>query len=145
MTNQNKFPEKVEFARKLHGHIGPYLVLGLKMGDAAIKALNINDIERLHLRSMVYVPLNPPFSCLLDGIQVSTTCTVGNQRLQIKNAKTIRATFFTHETAKKAKITLTQQLSERLLQKQKQNQLDEQFAWEIAETPEDKLFNITLE
>ncbi len=35
----------IEFARQLHGHVGPYLVIGLKMGAAAKKALNISDTE----------------------------------------------------------------------------------------------------
>jgi hypothetical protein len=43
------------------------------------------------------------------------------------------------------KITLTQNLSEQLEQKQKQDKLDEAFAWELAELPENQLFNITLE
>ena len=68
------------------------------------------------------MPLTPPFSCLLDGIQVSTTCTVGNQRLQIKNSKIIKAVF-TRKDDKTVKITLTKQFHEQLEQKLKQNQL----------------------
>jgi formylmethanofuran dehydrogenase subunit E len=82
---------------------------------------------------------------LLDGIQVSTTCTIGNQRLKIKNSKTIQATFRSQKDAKTVKITLTKHFSEQLEQKQKQDKLDEAFAWELAELPENQLFNITLE
>ena len=109
---QTQFSEVVEYARKLHGHVGPYLVIGLKMGAAAKAALNVPNIEQMHLKADVNVPLQPPTSCLLDGIQVSTSCTVGNQRLQFKNAKTIRAVFKTEKSAKTVKITLKQQFSE---------------------------------
>jgi formylmethanofuran dehydrogenase subunit E len=145
MPEPNELTALIEFARKLHGHVGPFLVIGLKMGAAAKKALNLSDTECTHLTAEVAVPLHPPFSCLLDGIQVSTTCTIGNQRLQVKNSKTIEATFTRRKDAKKVKITLTQNLSEQLEQKQKQNQLTEELAIEIADMPENQLFNITLE
>ena len=145
MPKPNELTTIIEFARKLHGHVGPFLVIGLKMGAAAKKALNLSDTECTLLTAEVAVPLHPPFSCLLDGIQVSTTCTIGNQRLQVKNSKTIQATFTRQKDAKKVKITLTQHLSEQLEQKQKQNQLTEELALEIADMPENQLFNITLE
>jgi formylmethanofuran dehydrogenase subunit E len=135
----------IEFARQLHGHIGPYLVIGIRMGAAAKKALNIKDTEETHLRAEVAVPLYPPFSCLLDGIQVSTTCTIGNQRLQFKNSKTIEATFVVEETGKIVKITLNKKFREILEEKKKEDKLSEAYAWELAEVPENQLFKITAE
>jgi formylmethanofuran dehydrogenase subunit E len=145
MPEPNELTTIIEYARKLHGHVGPFLVIGLKMGAAAKKALNVSDTECTLLTAEVAVPLHPPFSCLLDGIQVSTTCTIGNQRLQVKNSKTIQATFTRQKDAKKVKITLTQHFSEQLEEKLKQDRLDEAFAWGLAELPENQLFNITLE
>jgi formylmethanofuran dehydrogenase subunit E len=49
MTKPNELTATIEFARKLQGHVGPYLVIGLKMGAAAKKALNISDTESTHL------------------------------------------------------------------------------------------------
>lgn len=141
MPEPNELTALIEYARKLHGHVGPFLVIGLKMGVAAKKALNIFDSECTLLRAEVALPLHPPFSCLLDGIQVSTTCTIGNQRLKIKNSETIQATFRRQKDAKKVKITLTQNLSEQL----KQNKLTETFAWKLVELSENQLFSITLE
>ena len=46
MTQPKQMTETIEYARKLHGHVGPYLVIGLKMGVAAKKALNIQDIDK---------------------------------------------------------------------------------------------------
>jgi formylmethanofuran dehydrogenase subunit E len=135
----------IEFARQLHGHVGPYLVIGLKMGVVARKALNIAEKELSHLRAEVSVPLYPPFSCLLDGIQVSTTCTIGNQRLQFKNSKTIKATFVVEETGKIFRITLNKKFREILEEKKKTHRLTEAYAWEIAEVPENQLFKITAE
>jgi formylmethanofuran dehydrogenase subunit E len=130
----------IEYARKLHGHVGPYLVIGLRMGYAAKKALNIGDEEVAFLTAEVSVPLRPPFSCLLDGVQVSTTCTVGNRRLHFKNAKNVQAIFSSKKDAKTVKITLTRRFREQLERKEKQDKLDEAFAWELAKLPENQLF-----
>ena len=46
--SQKDLSELIEFARKLHGHVGPYLVLGLKMGLAVKNALGINGQETAH-------------------------------------------------------------------------------------------------
>lgn len=135
----------IEFARQLHGHVGPYLVIGLRMGAAAKKTLNISNTEIEHLRAEVAVPLFPPFSCLLDGIQVSTTCTIGNQRLQFKNSKTIQATFMVEETGKIVKITLAKKFREIIEEKKKEDKLTEAYAWQLAEVPENQLFKITAE
>ena len=135
----------IEFARQLHGHVGPYLVIGLKMGAAAKKALNITDKELTHLRAEIGVPLYPPFSCLLDGIQVSTTCTIGNQRLQFKNSKTIQGTFMIEESGKIVKITLNKKVREILEEKKNEDKLNEAYAWELAEMLENQLFKITAE
>jgi formylmethanofuran dehydrogenase subunit E len=135
----------IEFARQLHGHVGPYLIIGLKMGAAAKKALNITDTELTQLRAEVAVPLYPPFSCLLDGIQVSTTCTLGNQRLQFKNSKNIQGTFIIEESGKIAKITLNKKFREILEEKKKEDKLTEAYAWELAEVPENQLFKIAAE
>jgi formylmethanofuran dehydrogenase subunit E len=135
----------IEFARQLHGHVGPYLIIGLKMGAAAKKALNISDSESTHLRAEVSVPLFPPFSCLLDGIQVSTTCTIGNQRLQFNNAKTIQATFVMEESGKVVKISLTKPFSKILDEQKKQDKLTEAYSWELADLPENQIFSIALE
>jgi formylmethanofuran dehydrogenase subunit E len=145
MTEPNELKSIIEFARKLHGHLGPYLVIGLKMGASAKKALNISNTESTHLRAEIAVPLYPPFSCLLDGIQVSTTCTIGNQRLSIKNSKSIEATFTKENSSTIIKMKLTKGFSKELEQMHLQNQLDEAQAWKIAGLPENKLFTINIE
>ena len=134
----------VNAARKFHGHLGPFLVIGVRMGESALKQFNLIGNERLDLRANVKVPLQTPFSCLLDGIQIATTCTIGNQRLTIQNAQNIQATFTTQKQAKTIKITIKETLNQQLKQKQTQNKLTEEYAKEIADMPENRLFNITI-
>lgn len=61
-------------AISFHGHGGPFLVVGLQMGLAALRMLEASGLFDLccsvKLRS-------PPDSCVIDGIQFSTGCTMG--------------------------------------------------------------------
>ncbi len=135
----------IDNARKLHGHLGPFLVIGVRMGMIAKKALSVSDNQCTSLKANVKVPLFPPFSCLLDGIQASTSCTVGNQRLTIENGEEICVNFTKQNGDKTVKITLNPKIAEELKKKLSEDALTEEFALEIAGLPENQVFNICLE
>ena len=132
-------------AQKLHGHLGPFLVIGVRMGAIAKRELSVADGECICLRANVKVPLFPPFSCLLDGIQASTSCTVGNQRLTIENGEEICVNFTKQNGDKTVKITLNPRLAEELKKKLSEDALTEEFALKIAGLPENQVFQIGLE
>jgi len=73
----------IENAAKLHGHLGPFLVIGVRMGDSAKRHLDLDDKSDRGLQASIKTPLSTPFSCVIDGIQATTSCTVGNQKLKI--------------------------------------------------------------
>jgi formylmethanofuran dehydrogenase subunit E len=112
------------------------------MGMIAKKALSVSDDQCGFLKANVKVPLFPPFSCLLDGIQASTTCTVGNQRLTIENSEEICVSFAKQNAAGTAKITLKPKAIQELRKKISEDALTEKFALELAHTPENQLFNV---
>jgi formylmethanofuran dehydrogenase subunit E len=132
----------ISSAQKLHGHLGPFLVLGVRMGMTAKKTLNVADNQCTSLKANVKVPLFPPFSCLLDGIQASTSCTVGNQRLAIENSEEICVSFAKQNAAGTVKITLKPKVIQELRKKISEDALTEKFALELAHTPENQLFNV---
>jgi formylmethanofuran dehydrogenase subunit E len=78
-------------AVSFHGHLGPYLVLGLRMGLVAVEALKPHEL--CELSATIWTRRSPPESCLLDGIQVSCGCTLGRGNLGIRNTRKIRARF----------------------------------------------------
>jgi formylmethanofuran dehydrogenase subunit E len=145
MQNQDELASTIDTARKLHGHLGPFLVIGVRMGVIAKKTLCASDEQCALLRAKVAVPLFPPYSCLLDGIQVSTTCTIGNQRLTIENSEEICANFTKHNASKTVKITLNPKMMKELKKKLSEDALTEEFALKIAGLPENQVFNIALE
>jgi len=91
MPFQNTHKEKeklsltIKKAEELHGHLGPFLVIGVRIGETAKRMLEVESNEKL--RATVKIPLKTPFSCILDGIQSTTQCTVGNQKLKIENSQ----------------------------------------------------------
>jgi formylmethanofuran dehydrogenase subunit E len=138
---EEKLKLAIKEAEKFHGHLGPFLVLGVKMGETAKKILETVHEENGSLQLTVKVPLLTPFSCVLDGIQVTTQCTIGNQRLKIENSsKEISAIFQCAKTGKKLKITVNPKITEVLMKKLSEGFSNEELAWEIARTPENQLF-----
>lgn len=60
---------------ELHGHIGIYAIIGVKMGLRAREYFNIG-LDDLYIES--HAGLSPPYSCLNDGLQVSTGSSLGH-------------------------------------------------------------------
>ncbi|MEO0080645.1 MAG: formylmethanofuran dehydrogenase subunit E family protein [candidate division WOR-3 bacterium] len=66
-------------ATQFHGHLGPWLVLGLRAGSYARRRLRASPF---HLTALVNCPASPPHSCFLDGIQLGSGCTMGKANIQ---------------------------------------------------------------
>lgn len=66
--------------RSFHGHVGPYVVAGFRLGRAALSRLGANKYFRI--KAEVWCPDQPPPSCALDGIQLATGCTLGKQNIR---------------------------------------------------------------
>ena len=59
---------------EFHGHLGVFSIVGAKMG---IKARELFGVGPDMLTVTTYAGTKPPYSCLNDGIQVSTGATLG--------------------------------------------------------------------
>lgn len=91
--------EWLDYAKKFHGHICPFVALGVKASLLLLKKMNI---ERASLQDTINESLLAIVecnNCFLDGVQIATGCTVGNNSLIYldtgKNALTLvrRSTF----------------------------------------------------
>jgi formylmethanofuran dehydrogenase subunit E len=88
---RNSLQQLLESGVDFHGHLGPYLVLGLRMGRHAVRKLRP---KRLHEMSAIVWTRNlPPQSCVLDGIQISSGCTFGKRNISVKESNRTRAEF----------------------------------------------------
>lgn len=92
LTNKDGIDVLIKRAAKFHGHLGPFLVLGLRMGLAGLRELNLKGGER-KLQVTAKLPYSIPYSCTVDGLQIATKCTAGNKRLNIVDIFGIEAKF----------------------------------------------------
>jgi formylmethanofuran dehydrogenase subunit E len=73
-------PRELSEAARFHTHLGPYLVVGLRMGGVVTRQLGDKPFTYKILANTGKVP---PYSCVVDGVQISTPCTVGNSGLAV--------------------------------------------------------------
>jgi formylmethanofuran dehydrogenase subunit E len=143
MTEKEEIMSLVNEAVKLHGHLGPFLAIGVRMGSLAERTLNPDEKDKRKLQATVQTPSFTPFSCIIDGIQATTTCTVGNQRLKIRNSrKKIAALFETQNPNRTLRISVKPRVIEELTEKLSQGASGEQLAARIASMPAEQLFEL---
>ena len=65
----------------LHGHLGPYLVAGIRMGLLALELLEHPGYFEIQAESEAGSVT--PQSCLNDGVQIGSGCTAGKGNLRI--------------------------------------------------------------
>jgi len=145
-TERGEIASEIKNAKKLHGHLGPFLVIGVRMGIIAKKTLDVSAKQHIKLRANAKIPLKPPFSCVLDGIQATTTCTVGNQRLVIENsAEEITVDFEMRNSDRRVRLSVSPSIMEELNKKISEGPLTEKCAWDIVHMPEDQLFTVEIQ
>ncbi len=149
MTSKNSVSPELrsilERGSDFHGHLGPFVTVGVRMGLAGLD--RIGPSCRKSLRIEASLPLRVPFSCVVDGLQATTKCTVGNQKLSLKDSETITAAFETSKIGQRVVVALNQRVFQELKHKLLTQRLpDEEMcetAWTIAALPEDELLVVT--
>jgi len=128
-------------AGRFHGHIGPFLALGLRLGGIANEALGRDPME---MRASVAVLPRPPRSCVVDGIQYSTGCTMGKGNIVIKPSPAEVAVTF-HMGQKSVEIKVKQafldQMEHDLDGKPEKAVID--YAFRIMDTAPDDIFEVS--
>jgi len=126
-------------AEDFHGHLGPFLVLGVRMGLIGLRELGAEE-NADKLRVTVMSKHSVPFSCVIDGIQVATKCTVGNKKLRVKNSSGIAARFEL-QNGEHVIVTVNPATFNKLLENVSKEELRE-LALLVASMPEKELFII---
>ncbi len=130
-------PPELRRAAEFHTHLGPFLVVGLRMGEAVTRKLGS---EPFTIRVRAETGTKPPYSCLVDGIQLATPCTIGNGGLEVADDRTMSIEA-THQDGRSVRIALRPEVFERIeTECTEENQ--EHFALEIWKMPEDELLTV---
>ena len=70
--------------KRMHGHVGPWNVLGWRIGQAALREFDVKW-GRHDLDIICYIPMETPYSCMADGLVIGTGNCIG--RLDIRLAE----------------------------------------------------------
>lgn len=115
-------------AVKLHGHLGPFLVLGLKMSLRAKKILGQKpskcEIETINSK---------PYLCVVDGIKA----VIGSDAVTLREGKGLSAKYSRakdREIIVKVKKTLVKKYAEGPWEK------SEEYAYEVIQSNDKQLF-----
>jgi formylmethanofuran dehydrogenase subunit E len=91
---------------QFHGHLGPSVVAGARIGMAGLRAVEAKGY--FDVAVTCEGPLaNPPQSCFLDGLQVATGATLGKRTLQWVQAERIVVRVRNTRTGKTAELRPT--------------------------------------
>ena len=129
--------ETLKQIEKFHGHIGPYAVIGYKMGLIANRMLGSNPFSK---KAVVWTGTNPPISCIVDGIQISSGCTFGKGNISIKNEGIAKVEFSTND-GKNIKIILKQKIRKEIDKKVTEENIVN-YSEKMFEKSDEELFEI---
>jgi len=124
-SKQKEIFRKIE---QFHGHLGPYVLIGYKMGKIAKKKLGPNPFTK---KAVIYTGIKPPLSCIIDGIQISSGCTLGKGNIFIYKDGVPKVQF-KGENGKKLEINLKKCI---------QNEIDNEVTKENMIKYSEKIFN----
>ncbi len=142
---------------QFHGHLGPSVVAGARMGMAGLRAVEAKS--HFDVEVTCEGPLaKPPQSCFLDGLQIGTGATMGKRSLQWVEADRIVVRVKNSRTGRTAELRPTPVLLDLLASFKPQpraaaaGQVDhkavdanlEAIARKIASMPEKEIVTIKL-
>lgn len=130
--------EQKEILDKLsdfHGHLGPYVVTGWRMGSIANRELGGNPFDK---EALVKTGIGTPLSCLVDGIQFSSGCTLGKGNLRIDDSRKPEAVF--SKEGKSLKVALKEEAWEEIKDLSEEDL--ERVSKEFFNRNEEELFRI---
>jgi len=127
-----------------HGHLGPFLVIGVRMGLIGLRELQTTR-GNPKLQATTLLEHTVPHSCAIDGIQVTTQCTIGNGKLKLKSTHEAVSAKFILNRERQVTVKLKPKKLEELkksMPKSARSYKNIKLAREIASTLENDLFTI---
>jgi formylmethanofuran dehydrogenase subunit E len=102
-------PEWLKIVVQFHGHLGPAVVAGARVGMAGLHAVDAKGYFDVDI-SCEGPMAKPPQSCFLDGLQIGTGATLGKRSLHWQPGPQVKVRFTNTTTGTTAELTLTRAL-----------------------------------
>ena len=131
--------EILQKIKDFHGHLGPYVAIGYRMGLAANRELGDNALKKA---AMVFSGTVTPMSCMIDGIQLSSGCTLGKGNIIVEEMGEPRAIFSDKEGTRSVEISLRDEIQQMLEEKMTSWESGEELAELVYAMPEEELLLI---
>jgi len=136
--------EKVEQSKsfllravEFHGHLGPYLVLGLRAGLYANQMLGKDPMET---EAVIKTKTTPPQSCFADGVQLSTGCTFGKRNISLEKGEGLLVTF--KKNSQKLVLKLKEEIIDEMNSLPSQEEAWEDLARDLYKREINEIFEI---
>jgi len=101
LLRHGKLRELLEISAQLHGHYCAGLAFGVKAGYAGLKRLGFDNTGMEELLAVVECN-----NCFVDGVQMSTGCSLGNNALIYKDLGKTAVTILSRKTNGAVRIAL---------------------------------------
>jgi len=100
----------LKLIEKFHGHLGPYAVLGYRMGLIANEKIGTDCFSK---NAIVFTGFSPPISCIIDGLQLSSGCTLGKGNIKVIEENCAKVVF-SKKSGEKIEIKLKDNIREEI-------------------------------
>jgi len=127
-------PDALERLKKFHGHLGPWAVVGYRMGQIARERFPHK------LWAIVHTGSKPPMSCLIDGVQFTSCCTLGKGNIKVKEDNEALAMFYDERFILEIKLLDEWRIK---IDSQTTRENEEDMAMMVFEAKDVDLFRIT--
>ena len=126
----------VQDLARFHGHLGPFIVLGYRIGRYALRELGGDPFS---VQAEVYCSGITPQSCLADGVQLGSGCTLGKGNIDLIRSERVFCIF----SAEEKKITITPHPFKPLSPEDPDYELNiERYAETLYHLPDGELFRV---
>ncbi|HEY3420820.1 MAG TPA: formylmethanofuran dehydrogenase subunit E family protein [Methanomassiliicoccales archaeon] len=129
-----ELPDELVSLKRFHGHLGPYVVVGYRMGMIARPRFGHK------LQAVVFTGRHPPMSCLIDGIQLSTGCTMGKNNIAVRDGHLPVVHFM--DSTKTVEVRLVDSERERI-DRTMTKENEEELSVQVLNADERGIFQVT--
>ncbi len=125
---------------EFHGHLGPFVVVGYRMGVVANRLLGADAFAKT---AIALTGGKPPRSCVIDGIQLSSGCTIGKGTIGMIDQGEVASIFLSRKDSRRVRISLRQDRLEEISSVQDEDM--EELARRLYSLDDEELFEIESE
>ena len=125
---------------EFHGHLGPFVVVGYRMGKVANRLLGADAFAKTAIALMGG---KPPRSCVIDGIQLSSGCTIGKGTIGVIDKGEVASIFLSKQGTRQVRISLKADRLEEITSTPRESM--EELARKLFSMTDDELFEVENE